>query len=190
MWNSNIEKINEGRILKYQVYENQNLLTYAEVLKRWQQNADFRTYFNALLKDAPFAGFFWETPPITKSTINRNFEFVLVNSSVITQVAPAPYAFRDYFTKDPVVQFENLGKDALLVVPCPEVDDEVYTHIGNFVREAPATQQQALWEKVGYAIENRLSNQPMWVSTAGMGVYWLHIRLDSRPKYYRYKPFK
>ncbi|MGI9175867.1 MAG: DUF6940 family protein [Rhodothermales bacterium] len=24
----------------------------------------------------------------------------------------------------------------------------------------------------------------MWLSTAGGGVSWLHVRLDSRPKYY------
>jgi hypothetical protein len=31
--------------------------------------------------------------------------------------------------------------------------------------------------------------QPIWLSTAGMGVAWLHIRLDERPKYYSHKPY-
>jgi hypothetical protein len=30
----------------------------------------------------------------------------------------------------------------------------------------------------------------LWLSTAGMGVSWLHVRLDSSLKYYGYKPFK
>ena len=31
---------------------------------------------------------------------------------------------------------------------------------------------------------------PVWTSTSGLGVYWLHVRLDSRPKYYQHQPFK
>ena len=34
------------------------------------------------------------------------------------------------------------------------------------------------------------NNEPIWFSTSGSGVAWLHFRLDSRPKYYTYKPFK
>ncbi|MGB1216866.1 MAG: DUF6940 family protein [Saprospiraceae bacterium] len=30
----------------------------------------------------------------------------------------------------------------------------------------------------------------MWLSTAGLGVYWLHIRMDNRPKYYKHKAYK
>ncbi|MDF9799652.1 hypothetical protein OKW21_004915 [Catalinimonas alkaloidigena] len=28
------------------------------------------------------------------------------------------------------------------------------------------------------------------MSTSGLGVYWLHIRLDSRPKYYQFDPYR
>ena len=31
---------------------------------------------------------------------------------------------------------------------------------------------------------------PVWVSTAGAGVSWLHVRLDDRPKYYGYQPYR
>ena len=30
----------------------------------------------------------------------------------------------------------------------------------------------------------------LWVSTSGLGVYWLHVRLDSYPKYYQHAPYK
>jgi hypothetical protein len=36
----------------------------------------------------------------------------------------------------------------------------------------------------------QLGTAPVWVSTAGMGVSWLHVRLDNRPKYYGYKPYR
>ena len=34
------------------------------------------------------------------------------------------------------------------------------------------------------------SDAPAWVSTSGLGVSWLHIRIDTRPKYYSYAPFR
>ena len=35
----------------------------------------------------------------------------------------------------------------------------------------------------------RLGGKPVWLSTAGLGVGWLHVRLDDRPKYYRHAPY-
>ena len=35
-------------------------------------------------------------------------------------------------------------------------------------------------------MQQRVSASPLWLSTAGMGVSWLHLRLDSRPKNYRH----
>ena len=59
-----------------------------------------------------------------------------------------------------------------------------------FVRHAPERQKHALWERVGEAVERRLGPKPVWVSTAGAGVSWLHVRLDDRPKYYGYAPYR
>merc|ERR1711957_1156939 len=46
---------------------------------------------------------------------------------------------------------------------------------------------------MGTAIEARMvqvgSKTPVWVSTAGSGVSWLSIRLDSRPKYYHHSAY-
>jgi hypothetical protein len=39
-------------------------------------------------------------------------------------------------------------------------------------------------------MEKRLSASPVWLSTSGLGVYWLHVRLDTHPKYYQYQPYK
>ena len=39
-------------------------------------------------------------------------------------------------------------------------------------------------------MQRRLSAKPVWLSTAGAGVSWLHVRLDDRPKYYGYAPYR
>jgi len=43
---------------------------------------------------------------------------------------------------------------------------------------------QGDWDKT-HGISRRT-----WLSTSGLGVGWLHVRLDSRPKYYTYEPYK
>lgn len=68
-----------------------------------------------------------------------------------------------------------------------------YAHIGAFVRGAPAPAVAALWAAVGDAVANRLATnggQPLWLSTAGMGVPWLHVRLDDAPKYYQVEAYR
>jgi hypothetical protein len=51
-------------------------------------------------------------------------------------------------------------------------------------------QQRALWQSVGEAMSRRIGARPVWLSTAGAGVAWLHVRLDDRPKYYGYAPYR
>jgi len=77
-----------------------------------------------------------------------------------------------------------------------------YGHLANFVRGAPDVQIAKLWNLVAETLEEQLMggagaavagaaiDRPLWWSTAGTGVAWLHFRLDSRPKYYQYRPYK
>ncbi len=88
-----------------------------------------------------------------------------------------------------MLAFANLGKDAVLIVPRPLGPASVYGHLAAFVRKARDTQRHELWRVVGAETEARLGDSPVWLSTAGMGVSWLHVRLDSRPKYYGHAPY-
>src|ERR1700722_9956325 len=65
MWTARSENLADGRRLKIAVDLDAVPVSYAEVLRRWQDDADFRSFFISLLADAPFAAFRWETPPIT-----------------------------------------------------------------------------------------------------------------------------
>ena len=74
--------------------------------------------------------------------------------------------------------------------PATFADVSVYGHLAAFVRLAPERQRQALWQSVGEAMARRVSTKPVWLSTAGAGVSWLHLRLDDKPKYYGYAPYR
>jgi hypothetical protein len=106
---------------------------------------------------------------------------------------PDPEAFAEHFrgaSEASVLAFPNLSGDALMVVPCPLAADSAYGHLAAFVREAPEAQRDALWLAVGEAMSRRMSAKPVWLSTAGAGVSWLHVRLDDRPKYYGHEPYR
>jgi len=169
-------------------------LPYAKMLDTWMNCANFRASFSQILADAPFEGFRWETPAVTTETLDRPFEFVLLDASSFATRKTDTKSFAEHFEQDDsengVVAFENLGRNALLVVPSPRTEDDVYGHLASFVRGAPESQIDALWQVVGEVMLKRVGEKPVWLSTAGGGVAWLHVRLDSTPKYYGYSPYR
>jgi len=194
MYRTEIKRLDEGRVLHFRLLFNDRPLSWSDVMARWRNDRSFRCFFNSLLVDAPYPAYFWETPPVTSATLDREFEFVLVDSPQLNGVRTNQLAFANHFASiEPgksVIEFSNLGGDATLVVPCPCGLLPAYSQIGVFARQAPEDQQDKLWQLVGAALERRLGTQPVWVSTSGLGIYWLHIRLDSTPKYYTYDPYR
>lgn len=192
-WSAQQEVLPAERAIKFVLSRDSKIATYANAVEAWQQLASFRSWFNQLLAAVPYDSFRWETPAVTTSNINRPFEFVIIDSP---KLAPRPDrdAFAEHFylagEEASVVTFANLGRNAQLVVPCPLGADQHYPHLGAFVRGAPAAQQDRLWQCVGEAMAKRLSVKPVWLSTAGAGVSWLHVRLDDSPKYYQHQPYR
>ena len=191
MWQCTRESQNDGRVERRVPGRNGAAIPYREVLRLWQRDEGFRTFFIASLSDAPFAEYRWETPAITAATADRPFEFILMDAPRLAR-QPDAEAFGEQFRlgSASVLTFANLGKDAVLVVPRPAGPAEAYVHLASFVRQAPESQVHELWRSVGAAMESGLGPRPIWLSTAGMGVAWLHVRLDSRPKYYGFEPYR
>jgi hypothetical protein len=189
MWTARSEQISHG--LMFAVDVDSRPATFAEIVSAWQTDAGFRTFFNALLAKVPFAAFRWETSAVITSTVGKPFEFVVVESDGLARRADQN-AFGEHFhgAAGSVVTFANLGGDAILVVPCPIAEPSIYANLADFVRLAPEPQRDALWQSVGEAMARRIGAAPVWLSTAGAGVAWLHVRLDNRPKYYVYGPYR
>ena len=193
MWSARIDNLDKSRTLKIAIDAKSSPMACHDVLRAWQDNEAFRSYFIGLLVNAPYAAFRWETPPMTAATVDRPFEFVLLDTPGLAPTAD-PSAFAEHFANaashENVVTFSNLGNDALLVVPCPIGPPSAYRHLAAFVREAPTAQQHSLWAIIGETMQKRLEKTTVWLSTAGAGVSWLHVRLDDRPKYYGYRPYR
>jgi hypothetical protein len=193
MWDCTPEFLDGGRTQRFAPRRHGLPVPYRDVLRYWRDDETFRSFFISLLGSAPFAAYRWETPPVSMSTAAREFEFVLLDAPCLDRT-PDTEAFAEQFRLAPrdrqAIAFANLGNDAVLVVPCPSGPASAYVHLAAFVRQAPQVQAHDFWRVVGEAMEARLSADPTWLSTAGMGISWLHVRLDSRPKYYGYAPYR
>lgn len=192
MWAAETKQL-DAHTRKTMVHWEGKRLMARQAYELFSSSAPFRQAFIDHLCAEPFPALFWETPPLTKNAADRPFEYVVTEASRLATASPEVEAFGEHFEKDSsgdgVVVFENLSRDAMLVVPCPRTDHAHYTHVAAFLRGAPPAQVHALLSALGRSVLERINDRPLWVSTAGMGVYWLHVRLDSRPKYYRYAPY-
>ena len=191
MWRIEPARIDDGTV-RWSCQAGANrALTVEQVAHAWAADSAFRRFWIESLHQVPFDAYCWECPPVQASSRNHPFECVFISSPSLSRMPVDPGAFAEHFRRDrEVVTFGNLGGDALLVVPCPEESGADFSHLASFTRAASPSVQLALWTEVGHALESRIGARPIWLSTAGHGVAWLHVRLDSRPKYYSYEPYR
>ncbi|CAG8510556.1 1645_t:CDS:2 [Racocetra fulgida] len=182
---------NDDNTFKYHfIYANDNKLNYTEFINLLCSEDDrfLDTLINAL-NDATdkLSAYLWECPPVSQESKNNHFEFVVTKSKALSYMKQDCSSFNDKLNS-----FSNLGKDATLIVPmpCHKLD---YKNLSNFTKKAPKDQQIKFWQEVANKLSESLeigTPRPRWLSTHGLGVPYLHVRIDNKPKYYSYLPFK
>lgn len=165
-----------------------NVLAFVQLFELWQDDR-FADWYTALLNESPFTAWFWEHPPLTNTTIEAHAEFVLVEALTLAGMRPDPAPFRSYFAAGKIAVFRNLGADAILVAPPPD-DSPGYAHLAAFLREAGKSRVRALWRTIAATVIDAIADDPVWLSTSGLGVAWPHVRLDSSPKYYQHRRYR
>lgn len=166
----------------------------AEVLDGWVHDPALQALWRTSLAALPYAAWAFELPPMGAEDLGRRFECVFVDHPALARTRADPAPFAEPLRRAPAgaaaVAFANLGGDAMLVVPLARSAPAAYAHLAAFVREAPAAQVDATFARVAEAVRATVRpGVPRWLGTAGMGVFWLHFRIDRRPKYYRYDPY-
>src|SRR5262245_9388364 len=96
MWTTRNESLSNGRIIKVAIDSDSVSISFENVLRLWQEDSNFRTFFNDQLAASPFSAFRWETPPITSHTVSRPFEFVMLDSPGLAR-DPDAHAFAEHF---------------------------------------------------------------------------------------------
>jgi len=191
MWE--VQAQSEPSGIRVNISDGDARLSFREVFFLLESSPDFSRWYSETLAGCAHEAYFWELPPLTTATFEDDAEFVIIESASLAGLRPDPVPFESQFALQrgsDVITFPNLGGDALLIVPTPLGATESYPHLAAFLRKAPSSQIRSLWKVTADAVHETLSDTPMWLSTAGLGVSWLHLRLDTRPKYYNYLPYK
>jgi len=168
------------------------ILSVSEVHALWVDDAGFCRLFSQVLADVPFDAFFWETPPLRPETFDAPFECVVVATPSLARQSSSSKAFASRFVDVPTgaIAFDNLGGDATLVVPVNGDETTDYCHLASFLRTAKPDQVDAVWALVSRTAQVWLERgDTCWISTSGLGVPWLHVRIEASPKYYSYGPY-
>mmetsp|Transcript_16336 Transcript_16336/g.23719 ORF Transcript_16336/g.23719 Transcript_16336/m.23719 type:complete len:216 (-) Transcript_16336:5155-5802(-) len=183
-------------------------------IQNWYIQRFIRWLLTSQHQKTGFKGVFFETKGVTCESSKREFfSFVVLKSPALARISrPDPDSFAEHFARarraspglPPVaITFENLGRDALLISPMPLAERREYSgYFGSgrspeyahfpFLTSAPAPDVSELLRLMAASYLNRLitrGTRNVWLNTSGLGVSWLHVRLDSSPKYYQYRPF-
>jgi len=186
------EQEDGGRVQRYCVMSGTAPLPVGDAITGWCEDEAFRQFFVTRLARCPFRAFFWEMPAVRSDRLDAPFEFVLVDSPALARITADAEPFARQFSRarGEVAVFSNLSGDATLIAPCPAGVTGSCGHLARFSREADDRLNSLFWRSIGVAVHERLSDAPLWISTSGLGVHWMHVRLDTCPKYYTYQPYR
>ena len=156
-------------------------MLWSEILEGWENGKIF-TYPKRLN-----GKFHWNTSVLEK---NGKVEFVerfkvnpdlpeRQNKTSFSEKIEAAQGKEKYVTS-----FPNLSGDTILVIPMPN-SGKSYATIKDFTDNAPLVQQQEFWKRVAKLAKEQMKiHKRVWVSTHGLGVPYLHVRICNKPKYY------
>jgi len=193
MWKAHRQLISDNGAEILTIAVGERALTVAEAITGWRDDEAFRTFFVAELAATDYAAFFWEIPPVSRATLADPFACALIRGDALARMRADESDFAEHLNEgaESVAAFPNLGGDALLIAPRRMSEADCYGHLAAFARAAPLEQQHALFRLLALKTEERLKadRSRFWISTSGLGVPWVHVRLDSYPKYYQYRPY-
>jgi hypothetical protein len=161
-------------------------MKWKSVLNRWRNGKPLK--YPKKCKNA----FFWETSPISNNSTD-NYSENFIETSAFNGVRQNYLAFLNHIKKSKnkyTVSFNNLSGSSLLIIPYPK-NGKNFTSLKDFIDNASDTHQKQFWKCVAIRVEQMLKNHnKVWVSTHGTGVPYLHVRIDTNPKYYQTIKFK
>ena len=158
--------------------------TWSDVLTNWENGIPF-TYPDRLKNGQKFH---WNTSPLTEKMNTPYIQKFKENSKLPERQNKT--SFKDKLSaaekkgKQHATAFPSLSGDTVLVVPMPRIRKS-YATLKDFVDNAPMKQQQELWKLVAREAKKQVKKfGKVWISTHGLGVPYLHVRINSKPKYY------
>jgi hypothetical protein len=150
---------------------------------------NFHNALKEAVKSLDYPAVFLEFPKINDGKLSERNVCTIIKAHSLLNTEGNPEAFSLSCTEK-VCKTENLSKDAILIIPNLTSQHD-YGHLYKFLMNCDDNEEIRLfWKAVGESIFKQLdlwSN--IWISTSGLGIPWLHLRISRTPKYYHYTPY-
>ena len=162
-------------------------MKWSEVLSLWESGNYPEIPKNIKLP------YFWRTSVLSnKKDLVYKEEFVEDERLLEAKEDFKPFEEHLNKSKDEkyAISFPNLSGDTILVVPIPRKSKR-FTNMFYFMSNASEKQKKELWKKVALEAKEFLkTNENIWISTHGLCVNYLHVRICNTPKYYENSKLK
>lgn len=160
-------------------------MKWGQILKEWENGCVMS--YNIFTKSR----FFYESSPYEND--ESEYEHMLIESNNLDNMSQDYTPFNEYINKNIThtsMSFYNLSKTSKLIIPMPCVNKN-FTTLKDFIDNASIDTQKEFWKKVADEIRHMSKlHKKIWISTHGLGVGYLHMRIDTSPKYYHTDEFK
>lgn len=138
--------------------------------------------------------FIWQTSVLDSKEQNPYREKIMIKNFVHAAEDRSPFNLQINKKTNSeelyAIGFWNLSKDAYLVIPKPR-SGKNFQSLFHFCKNASKLQLRKFWKRVVIEIRNMLKQYPtLYVNVQGSAVAYLHVRLDTKPKYYKGNWFK
>lgn len=159
-------------------------MNWGKVLNKWETG--YVMSYNIFIGNR----FFFETSVYENDS--SLYEEKIIECPILNNLHQNIIPFENYIYAHydkAVTSFYNSSRTAKLVIPIPQ-SDKNFTTLKDFIDNASENHQKQFWKCVAYEIRqmNKL-HKKIWVSTHGLEVGYLHVRIDTYPKYYVTKEF-
>lgn len=183
-----------SQALRLTIKEGDQILSFAQVIQHWVNSSAFRDFYTSTLLQHGGNGCFWEHPRLNKETVDQAYECVISRTDTFSRLAANFNPFKNAVQAGKTISvFPNLTGVAQLIVPAPTgAGDFNGRDLIAFLKTADEARCHKLWIVVGQQVTAAIAEGSsfQFLSTHGLGVLWLHIRLEQRPKYYHHRPYR
>lgn len=138
--------------------------------------------------------FIWQTSVLDAKERNEYREIIIPKRFVHKSEYSGP--FNEHITKKGnqkekyAIGFWNVSRDAYLIIPKPRTRKN-FQSLFHFSKNASTLQLRKFWIRVATEIRKMLKMySKVYVNVEGSAVAYLHVRIDTKPKYYKREWFK
>lgn len=179
---------------KLEIVYKRKHLTFRQMLNAWIDDQEFCVWFTDRLSRA-HTKFRFEFPKLTHTKkLSRPAYVIRYTEPRLSDAADPkgiyPVGFVNELLKcarRPALTIPGRGglsHPERMVIPCKPI-----AHIGKLKTRAKSTIHE-MWKQTALEAWNKLrAGEPVYISTHGLGIPWLHIRVETQPVHYQYKRF-